>query len=492
MDNIMKRITLLAIGLAMAFSITLQGQVEGNDAPDFEVNLLDGGTFNLSDQSGKVVLIFLFGNTCPPCLAAGPNIESSLNQVFTDDPNFTAVGLDTWDGSSNTASVTGFRSRTGITFPLAIKAGHVAATYSTTYDRLMVIDHNGVLVHKGIINAANDINNAKAAIAASLATISEDPCSSANILISETVDRPLCGEASTGSIRIAVSGENGPFQINWFDDSDLDSITGLSQGCYAVEVSDANGCQETKEICITIPEPMAVDWVKSDLACYGDSSGTLSVQVSGGTPPYSARLGDNLFSTSIENLPSGEFMLTVLDNNGCEVLDLVSLTEPDQIPIGDISGPLEVEATQTYMYALSGTETSTIQWSVEGGSIVSGQGTPDVEIQWGSGSQGALEALAATETGCQSEKVQLEVSIQNATGINDFRNLQFAVYPNPVTEVLKIPYEGDLEVSLYDITGVLILSTLDKQIDMNPYRKGTYILLIQKEALIIRIPVLKL
>jgi hypothetical protein len=61
-----------------------------------------------------------------------------------------------------------------------------------------------------------------------------------------------------------------------------------------------------------------------------------------------------------------------------------------------------------------------------------------------------------------------------------------------VTEVLKIPYEGDLEVSLYDITGVLILSTLDKQIDMNPYRKGTYILLIQKEALIIRIPVLKL
>lgn len=64
--------------------------------------------------------------------------------------------------------MSGFRNSTGITFPLAIKAGFVAADYATTYDRLMVIDQEGILVHKGKVVAANDINNAIEAIDQSL------------------------------------------------------------------------------------------------------------------------------------------------------------------------------------------------------------------------------------------------------------------------------------------------------------------------------------
>ncbi len=162
----------------------------GNPAPDFEVNLAAGGTFKLSDNLGKVIFVFMFGNTCPSCIAAGPSVESNINQQFVGDPNYVAVGLDIWNGS--TAKVNAFGALTGITFPLAKNSSFVASDYNSTYDRLMVIDADGILQHKGVIVAGSDINNARMAVQAGLAAIVTDPCETAEINISEVIADPAC------------------------------------------------------------------------------------------------------------------------------------------------------------------------------------------------------------------------------------------------------------------------------------------------------------
>ena len=154
---------IVCLGLAPSY-----GQSVGAMGPDFEVNTLGGGTFKLSEQRGKVVFVFLFGNTCPSCIAIGPGVESSIYQEFTSNEDFVAIGLDTWDSSSGESSVTGFKNATGISFPLAIKAGSVAKAYGTTYDRFMVIDRDGILAHKGTVGASNDVDNTKAVIQQSL------------------------------------------------------------------------------------------------------------------------------------------------------------------------------------------------------------------------------------------------------------------------------------------------------------------------------------
>ena len=165
----MIRIIRLTLVLLFAVSVQINAQEEGEQAPNFEVGLLGGETFNLADHEGKVVMVFFFGNTCPSCRAIGSTIESAIYQEYMDDEgNLVAVGIDTWNSSSNESSVTGFKNSTGITFPLAIKGGDVAVNYKTTYDRLMVIDRAGVLVHKGIVAASNDIENTIAAIEESL------------------------------------------------------------------------------------------------------------------------------------------------------------------------------------------------------------------------------------------------------------------------------------------------------------------------------------
>lgn len=160
-------IMLLGMMVSLAMS-NAYAQTVGEAAPDFEVDLLGGGTFKLADQKGKVVFLFFFGNTCPSCKAVGPTVESSIYQAYKDNSDFVALGLDTWDSSSGVNSVTGFKNSTGITFPLALKAGSVAADYVTSYDHLAVIDRDGVLAHKGSNGAANDVNNAIKAIDESL------------------------------------------------------------------------------------------------------------------------------------------------------------------------------------------------------------------------------------------------------------------------------------------------------------------------------------
>jgi peroxiredoxin len=169
----MKKINVLLAAIVLFSMINLPGNSQvsvGEEAPDFSFTSTSGETFTLSDHRGKVVFMFLFGNNCPSCRKAGELTESDIYDVFKDDPDFVAVGLDQWDNTSNLASVSTFKSRTGISYPLLIKAGSISTSYVTTYDRLLVIDKEGILRHKGTTLAINDIENAVSVIRENLMT----------------------------------------------------------------------------------------------------------------------------------------------------------------------------------------------------------------------------------------------------------------------------------------------------------------------------------
>lgn len=122
-------------------------------APSFELSSVEGGTVSLSDFGGKPLVIFFFGSTCPLCIASGPTVESQVNGSFSND-EVAIIGIDTWDG--NAAAVENFRSSTGITFDLLLQGSAVQSAYSTTYDRLVVIDSDGNIAFKGRSTASND------------------------------------------------------------------------------------------------------------------------------------------------------------------------------------------------------------------------------------------------------------------------------------------------------------------------------------------------
>ena len=58
--------------------------VVGMEAPDFEIELLDGEIFRLSEQRGKVVLINIWASWCGPCVSEMPDIDQ-LAQDYADE-----------------------------------------------------------------------------------------------------------------------------------------------------------------------------------------------------------------------------------------------------------------------------------------------------------------------------------------------------------------------------------------------------------------------
>lgn len=150
----MKKTAILISFFVLASGTMLHAQNVGEEAPDFTLNKLTGGSWTLSDYSGKVISIFVFGFNCNFCENAGPTLQQELVDNYAGIEGYVPIGIDAWDGSA--AAVQQFKDKTGITMPLLLNGSGVASLYDTPHDRLMVINAEGVLVYKGSGHANSD------------------------------------------------------------------------------------------------------------------------------------------------------------------------------------------------------------------------------------------------------------------------------------------------------------------------------------------------
>ena len=163
-----KNIIIAAILACMIMVSPAYSQSVGEPALDFEYVDADGRSYSLSDYRGKVLFVYLFGSYCSMCKNSGYLTEEKVEDNYGRESDFQALGMDVWDGSEN--QVRGFEEFTGITYPLLMDAKDMATGYSLIRDRLLVIDRQGILRHKGSTSVSNGINEATAVIDELLAT----------------------------------------------------------------------------------------------------------------------------------------------------------------------------------------------------------------------------------------------------------------------------------------------------------------------------------
>lgn len=98
-------------------------------ATDFEVTLLNGETFRLSNQKGKVVLMNIWATWCPPCRDETPDLVN-LYEKYKDEGYITlGVSID----EQGESVVRPFMEEFNVTYPMYIDTdGTVMEKYGPT------------------------------------------------------------------------------------------------------------------------------------------------------------------------------------------------------------------------------------------------------------------------------------------------------------------------------------------------------------------------
>lgn len=144
------------------------------------------------------------------------------------------------------------------------------------------------------------------------------------ILLSTKSDPTDCN-TSNGSITVSASGGVAPYQfkLNNGTFGSSSNFNNLSGGSFTIIVQDANDCERTlTAVVLNAPAaPVAGASTISPHTNCANPNGSITVNVTGGSPPYEYKIGTGAFSSSniFSNLKAGSYSITVQDNANCNI-----------------------------------------------------------------------------------------------------------------------------------------------------------------------------
>jgi len=145
-----------------------------------------------------------------------------------------------------------------------------------------------------------------------------------------------CADAADGSIEFSPLGGYG---VYWFllNKAGAQMInTNLRAGIYTAEVSDGV-CTASKMVEIAQPAPIAIDVKITDLLCFGENTGALSISATGGTNSYiyhienEAHYAQTLAMPYFNNLKAGNYTLTLTDGKNCKASKQFVISQPNMM-----------------------------------------------------------------------------------------------------------------------------------------------------------------
>lgn len=243
--------------------------------------------------------------------------------------------------------------------------------------------------------------------------------------LSSTNSPVSCHGGSNGSATVNVSGGSGNYTYSWAPYGGTSSnATGLNEGTYTVTVVDNGGCTDNITVTITEPPAFSISTSQTNVSCNGGNTGSATVNVSGGTGPYSYAWGPSGGSNATAvNLTADSYTVSIGDANGCSTIQFLIISEPPPLVVSvGAGGNVCANDSISLSGSASGNYTS-ILWQGGTGTFFP-QGSLSTNYIPGSGDNGIVILTLQISDSCgNSVDTQLTVNVLplpdaqiNATG----------------------------------------------------------------------------
>lgn len=259
-----------------------------------------------------------------------------------------------------------------------------------------------------------------------------------------------CNGGQTGVINASATGGQSAYSYSMDGTTYQSSSTfsGLGAGTYTVYAKDANGCIGQSSIVLTQPTPISLNAIPTMITCFGNNNGSISINVSGGTPTYINTI--NSANGSFTGLSAGNYTITSTDANGCIQTFNTTITEPTQVMLTGVSTSASAGSSNGSITMTGSGGLSPYTYSINGTNYYSGTLFSNLAA-------GTYTCYVKDANGCINSVV---VTVDEVAGVDEFDIQLFNLYPNPNNGIFELEVDGLKEdkvlCKLFNIQGLLV------------------------------------